>query len=70
MVATLVETANAFFATYAPDVEPVTVKDVESYYKEDAFIWSLYLGFRRFDRTLHRLTGRSYPYLLPGKIKR
>lgn len=29
-----------------------------------------HLGLRRLDRTLHRWTGRQYPYALPGPIRR
>jgi len=30
-------------------VKPVEEKEVESYYREDAFIWSFYLSARRLD---------------------
>jgi hypothetical protein len=49
---------------------PISPAEVRAYYREDAFIWRLYLGARRLDRMLHRLTGRSYPHILPGAIKR
>ena len=32
--------------------------------------WTVYLGFRRIDRRLHRLVGKPYPYVLPGRIDR
>jgi hypothetical protein len=51
-------------------MQPIDVHDVRAYYREDAFIWRFYLGLRRFDRTLHRLTRRRYPYVLPGPISR
>ena len=65
-------TANRFLAEELAEaeVQPIDEREVRAYYREDAFIWRLYLGLRRFDRTLHRLTGRSYPYLLPGPIRR
>jgi hypothetical protein len=69
----LVAAANGFFTGEAADlgVEPVTEKEVKSYYDEDRLIWSLYLGARRLDRFIHtRLLRRDYPYILPGKIKR
>jgi hypothetical protein len=49
---------------------PITLKEIESYYREDAFIWRLYLGSRRFDRWLHHLLRKPYPYILPENIKR
>lgn len=69
----LVETANRFFSEEATDlgIAPISVKDVSSYYREDALIWSLYLNLRRLDRFLRtRLLRRDYPYILPGRIKR
>jgi hypothetical protein len=49
---------------------PISSAEVQAYYREDAFIWRLYLGARRLDRSLHRLAGKGYPHLLPGAIKR
>jgi hypothetical protein len=73
LIPVLVETANDFFGEEAAylDIEPITEKDVASYYREDRMIWSLYLSMRKLDRFLHtRLLRREYPYILPGKIKR
>jgi hypothetical protein len=69
----LVAVVNDFFATEAKElgVEPITEKEVASYYKEDAWIWRLWLAFRRIDRFLKtRIFFRPYPFILPGKIKR
>jgi hypothetical protein len=69
----LVETANVFFAGECPafNLDPITVKEVDDYYKEDALIWRIYLAFRRFDRFLHlKILNKPYPYILPGNIKR
>ena len=69
----LIITANEFFSDEVPQlgIAPITKKEVEAYYKEDAFIWALYLNLRRFDRFLQtRIFRRGYPYILPGKIKR
>lgn len=72
LIPPLVEVANTFFESAGSFLElaPLTVEEIEAYYKEDALIWSLYLAMRRIDRTLHRLLGRHYPYILPGKIRR
>ncbi|MBE2220800.1 MAG: hypothetical protein IAF02_04635 [Anaerolineae bacterium] len=53
-----------------PDFPPITLQEIESYYREDAFIWRFYLSARRFDRWLHHLLRKPYPYILPGNIKR
>lgn len=69
----LIAVANRFFETEASHlaVEPIREKDVRSYYREDAFIWVLYLNARKLDRFLRtRLLRREYPYILPGEIKR
>ena len=52
-------------------VEPVTVEQVQKYYREDKLIWSLFLALRRLDRWITtRLLGKRYEFILPGKIKR
>ena len=69
----LVLLANDFFAMDAAGLEapPITVKEVRSYYREDALIWILYLSARKLDRFLRtRVLRGDYPYILPGKIKR
>ena len=73
LIPELVEVVNGFFATDAADLdlEPMTEKQVQAYYREDALIWTLYLWMRRVDRSLHtHLLRREYPYILPGKTKR
>ncbi len=47
-----------------------TVKEVRDYYREDAFIWRLYLAARKMDRRLHEWLRREYPYILPEHIER
>lgn len=49
----------------------LTLKEIEKYYKEDKFIWQLFLSVRRMDRFLNtKLLGKRYEFTLPGKIKR
>lgn len=53
------------------EVQPLTEKEVEKYYKEDKIIWTLFLNFRRIDRWLTtKLFRKRYEFILPGKIKR
>ena len=53
------------------EIEPLTQKEIDSYYKNDAFIWWLFLGLRRFDRFLKtRIFRQKYDFILPGNIKR
>lgn len=57
---------------FLPDGQiPLTLKEVEKYYKEDKIIWRVFLGFRRIDRWLKtKVRHRRYEFILPGKIKR
>jgi len=68
----LVDTVNRFFAGNArlSGFKPLTIAEVRSYYREDAWIWRLYLAFKKVDRFFHRLLGKDYPYILPDKVKR
>jgi hypothetical protein len=72
LVPDLIDQVNAFMASkgYAAREGPITEREVRNYYREDATIWRLYLGFRKTDRFLHRTFGKAYPYVLPAKIQR
>jgi hypothetical protein len=73
LIPDLIPVANAFLAEETAEMgaKPFTAQEVHAYYRQDALIWSLYLGMRRFDRFLHRyLLRRDYPYILPGKTRR
>ncbi|RME41986.1 MAG: hypothetical protein D6796_15085 [Caldilineae bacterium] len=72
LVPALVEQVNRFFAAHEEYAafNPLTVSEIQAYYREDAWIWRIYLAFRKVDRTLHRLLRREYPYILPDKIQR
>ena len=72
LIPRLVDAVNEFCRAQiqAGEFEPLTVGEIRAYYQQDAWIWRLYLAFRRIDRSLHRLLGIYYPYILPGSIKR
>lgn len=73
LIPALIELANDFFETEAKDlgIEPITMKKVNSYYREDVLIWRLWLFFRKVDRFIRtKITRSGYPFILPGKIKR
>lgn len=61
---------NERWAGESDSFPPISSAEVQAYYREDAFIWRLYLGARRLDRWLHRLLRKPYPHILPGNIKR
>ncbi len=54
-----------------PDILPLKIVDVEKYYREDKFIWTLFLALRRMDRWLTtKIFRKRYEFILPGKIHR
>ena len=72
LIPELLEIVNKFFENEIKDgnFKSITAKEVKSYYREDAWIWSIYLIFRKVDRFLRKLFRKHYPYILPGQIKR
>jgi len=51
--------------------DPITLKAVKSYYREDKAGWALFLRLRKLDRWFTSTIRRKrYEYILPGKIKR
>ncbi len=73
LIPDVVKVVNDFFTGEAMTlgIQPITQKEVNDYYQEDAFIWSLYLSMRKVDRFLRTQVLRGqYPYILPEKIKR
>lgn len=56
---------------YLPADQQLTANQIDRFYREDRFIWSFFLSARRLDRWVKRnILGRSYEFLLPGKINR
>lgn len=50
---------------------PLTVSELDKYYKEDRLIWSVFLRFRKIDRWLQtKLLRKRYEFILPGEIIR
>ncbi len=73
LIRDFIDTANSFFVHEASGIKikPISENEVKSYYREDAFIWRLFLALRRLDRIIStNILKRPYPYILPGKIRR
>jgi hypothetical protein len=68
----LVAPAVALINDHLPDsLPPVTLDQVDRYYREDKFIWSIFLTLRKLDRALTTyFTGKKYQFILPGDIER
>ncbi|RJP87635.1 MAG: hypothetical protein C4518_11320 [Desulfobacteraceae bacterium] len=55
----------------ASEMNPLNRSEIDAYYKNDAFIWTVFLSLRRFDRFLKtRILRQRYNFMLPGKIQR
>ena len=73
LIPDFIQIANDFFKAdmASAGILPITEEEIHAYYRQDALIWSLYTGMRRFDRFLHRnLLRRPYIHILPGKTDR
>ncbi|MEA3502499.1 MAG: DUF6206 family protein [Actinomycetota bacterium] len=50
---------------------PITDKEIDRYYRNDAVMWEVLQRLRQADRWWQRtLRKRGYPFLLPGKVDR
>jgi hypothetical protein len=68
LIPNVIELANKFLPA---EVEQITFKEVTSYYKEDKFIWQLFLVLRKMDRWFtNTIFRKRYQFILPGKTKR
>jgi hypothetical protein len=73
LIPSFINAANAFFEHDSAHLgpKPITSQEVKSYYREDAFIFGLFLALRKLDRLITtRILRKPYPYILPGKITR
>jgi hypothetical protein len=68
----MVAAANEFMSDELGylSLAPLSEKEIQAYYHEGALIWRLYASMRRVDRFLHRINGRAYHDILPGKVNR
>ena len=69
----LIKLINNFFEKEAADfeIEPITLEEVQKYYKSDANMWVIFQSVRKFDRYLKtKVFKKKYAFYLPGKIER
>jgi len=67
------EVINQYMDQNAADLkmQPITKLEVDKYYKDDAFIWKLFLSLRRLDCFIKtKILRGKYDFILPGKIDR
>ena len=68
MVPALVKTTNDYLRAkdFGKEAEPFTVKEIESYNREDVFIWHFFRTLKRIDRWVgEKLLGKTYEQRLP-----
>jgi hypothetical protein len=73
LIPKLIRLVNRFFEEYANEFEiaPITLTEVQKYYKSDANMWVIFQSVRKFDRYLKtKVLRKKYNFYLPGKIKR
>jgi len=73
LIPELINLINKFFEEEANDfkIEPLTLEEVEKYYKSDSRMWVIFQSVRRFDRFLKtKIFKKKYDFFLPGKIER
>jgi hypothetical protein len=69
----LLKVVNDFFKQEARmfEIETISLKEIQKYYKFDKFVWALMYNLRIFDRYIKtKLFRKNYEFYLPGKIKR
>lgn len=63
--------ANDFLKERYPDLDNIRRKEVDAYYREDAWIWRIFLAFRRLERFVRtKIQNKEYPLILPGNVER
>jgi len=69
----LVKRVNRFLKEEASEfeLEPITLIEVQKYYKSDKLIWVIFQNARKIDRYIKtKLLKKTYDFYLPEKIKR
>jgi len=73
IIPNLIKLVNEFFINEAPEfhILPITLNEVQKYYKSDKDMWVIFQSVRRFDRYLKtKIFKKKYEFYLPDKIKR
>ena len=73
IIPSLLRLVNKFFKEEAKDlnIEPITLDEVQDYYKSDKMIWVIFQNARKIDRYIKtKLLRNEYDFYLPPKIER
>ena len=73
IIPSLIRISNKFFREEAKEfnIERITLKEVEDYYKSDKTIWVIFQNARKIDRFIKtKMLRKEYDFYLPPKIER
>lgn len=73
LIPQLIKLVNDFFAEEAPEfnIAPITLEEIDKYYKSDSNMWEIFQTVRKFDRYLKtKIFKKKYEFYLPDKIER
>jgi len=71
LIEPLLAEANAVVLEEGISEKPISRKEIDSYYSQDAFIWRFFQFSRRVDRFItESILRKKYTYRLPGKVDR
>jgi len=73
LIPKLINLVNNFFSKEASEfnIAPITLEEVDKYYKSDKNMWEIFQSVRKFDRYLKtKIFKKNYEFYLPNKIER
>ena len=73
LIPQLINLVNDFFAKEAPEfnIDPITIEEIDKYYRSDKNMWEIFQSVRKFDRYLKtKIFKKKYEFYLPDKIER
>ena len=72
-IGTGLDVANDWLATaeIPGPRDPITAKEVDDYYRQDARLLGIFMQARRADRAIRtKILRQNYDFLLPGRVRR
>lgn len=71
LIDSFIDITNTYCARYQLDMEPLSRKEIDTYYSNDAFIWKFYQAARKIDRFItEKIMRKKYIFRIPGVIER
>lgn len=71
LIDSFIDITNNYCLRYQLDLTPLTRKEIDAYYSNDAFIWKFYQAARKIDRFItEKIMRKHYIFRIPGAIER